>query len=379
MDLSFIFPCLNEAETLGQCILEVRSALEQTGLAFEIIVADNGSRDGSADIALELGARVVTETKKGYGAAIAAGIRAARGTYVAFADADGSYPLENLPSLYETARNADADMVIASRFRGTIEKGAMPLSHRYLGTPFLTMLINWIYGGRLSDCNSGFRLIRKSSYESWGIHSSGMEFASELLVRALKNKALIVEIASGLRCDLRSRKPHLKTWRDGMRHLLFILSEAPGLFEKAGLFFAVFATLVQITAFLTGQTSVGNLYICGIHTKIIALILAALGVQMYLLACYLLVVSPEEKCFSLTRYLVNMPADILFFLLCILGVILLAVLTFVVSTWGYNHFAYLDLSSLLFILTHFMILIGFMGFGLLEIHIIKKKIPEKNV
>lgn len=378
MDISFIFPCLNEEETLGQCIQELTDALKQTSLSFEIIVADNGSEDKSAEIASAGGARVIRESRKGYGAAISAGIRAAQGNYIAFADADGSYPLGNIIHLYEKALATGADMVIASRFKGTIEKGAMPWSHRYLGTPVLTALINGIYKGHLSDCNSGFRLIRRQAYETWDIHSDGMEFASELLIKALKHKASIVEIPSGLNRDKRTRQPHLKTWRDGMRHLLYILSEAPGVFEKAGLGILIFSTVIQIMAFITGQTSIGNIYICGIHTKIIALILAALGVQMYLLACYIVVVSPKEKCFSLTHLLINMPADILFFLLCILGVILLFVLGIVVYTWGHNHFSNLDMSSILFILVHLMILVGFMGFGLLEIHIIKKKLSHHS-
>ena len=376
MDLSFIFPCLNEEETLGQCILDVQTALEQSALTFEIIVADNGSKDRSAELAAELGAKVVRESRRGYGAAIEAGIRVARGNYIAFADADGSYPLETIVALYKKMQESGADMVIASRFKGIIEKGAMPWSHRYLGTPCLTMLINLIYGGKLSDCNSGFRMIRKTAYESWNVHSNGMEFASELLIKALKQKAIIAEIASGLSKDKRSRRPHLKTWRDGMRHLLFILSEAPGLFEKTGLALLLLATMIQITAFLTGQTAIGNMYICGIHTKIVCLIFAALGVQIYLLACYLIVVSPGEQCFSLTRALINLPADILFFLLCFLGLILMSILGFVGYTWGLNHFSNINMSSLLFVLAHLMILFGFMGFGLLEIHIIKRKIPE---
>lgn len=267
MDLSFVFPCLNEEETLAHCIDELKRSLDAAGIAYEIIVVDNGSQDRSAEIAQECGARVVNESCKGYGAALSSGIRHASGTYVAFADADGRYPLDKIGEMYRLAEESGADMVIASRFRGIIEPGAMPASHRYLGTPVLTTLINLIYRGQLSDCNSGFRLLRKSACESWGVRSDGMEFASELLIKALKNRAAIAELPGGLRKDLRSRPPHLKTWRDGMRHLLYILSEAPGLFEKVGLFLVFLGAAIQISCFCTGIVTLGEMAIGGIHNQ----------------------------------------------------------------------------------------------------------------
>jgi len=200
MELSFVFPCLNEARTLAACIGAVKAALQQEpNLQFEIVVADNGSSDESRSIALACGARVVPVAQRGYGAALRAGIEAAEGRLVMFADADGTYLYEHALELYRATAKADADMGIASRMRGRIEPGAMPMLHRRLGTPVLTTLINWLFAGALSDCNSGFRCLRKSAYQQWGIRASGMEFASELLIKALKHQARTVEIVSGLR------------------------------------------------------------------------------------------------------------------------------------------------------------------------------------
>ena len=225
--LSFVFPCLNEEGTLALCVTAVKKALAPSGISYEIIVADNGSTDRSRDIALELGCRLVPIPVRGYGAALKGGIEAATGSYILFADSDNTYLYEHTASLYLEAVKHQAGMAIASRTTGVIEPGAMPPLHRYLGTPILTWLINRLFNGRLTDCNSGFRCIRKADYLTWDIRSDGMEFASELLIKALKAGTHTVEIASGLRCGPPDRVAHLRTWRDGMRHLLFILSFTP--------------------------------------------------------------------------------------------------------------------------------------------------------
>ena len=188
VDLSFVIPCLNEEETIGGVIDEINDALAGSGIAYEIVVSDNGSTDKSKEISLSKGCRVAEERiHKGYGAALQKGFNEARGEYVAFSDADGSYIVSHIKDMYKSAKEKNCDMVIASRLKGEIEDGAMPFLHRYLGTPVLTFLINAFFNGRLSDCNSGFRLIRRESYEKWNIKGMGMEFASELLVKALKN------------------------------------------------------------------------------------------------------------------------------------------------------------------------------------------------
>lgn len=208
MDLTFVFPCLNECRTIALCIEAVQRSLgADPNLHYEIVVADNGSHDGSQEIATRHGARVVPVPQRGYGAALRGGIAAAQGRYVMFADADGTYCYEHALELYRTTSAADADMGIASRMKGKIEAGAMPPLHRHLGTPVLTTLINLLFKGRLSDCNSGFRCLKKTAYDTWGIRASGMEFASELLIKALKHSASTVEIPSGLRPPPVERTP----------------------------------------------------------------------------------------------------------------------------------------------------------------------------
>lgn len=300
VDLSFVIPCLNEEETIGGVIDEINDALDGSGIKYEIIVSDNGSTDKSKDISLSKGCRVVEERiHKGYGAALQKGFGAAQGEYVAFSDADGSYIVSHIKDMYKTAKEKNCDMVIASRLKGEIEESAMPFLHRYLGTPVLTFLINIFFNGRLSDCNSGFRLIRKEAYEKWNIKGMGMEFASELLVKALKNKASIIEIPSGLRRDKRSRSPHLKTWRDGMRHLLFILSESAHIFEYVAYIFVLLSLfLLSFTPHLT-----------------ISLLLMIGGFESFFISIFLYRTHGNGKLNTLTRILVNLKEDTLFFFL----------------------------------------------------------------
>lgn len=281
-EISFIFPCLNERETIEGCIRELQQVLSAMNIDYEIIISDNGSTDGSLEIAQKYkDVRIVHAAKKGYGEALKNGFAQANGKYIAFADIDGSYPLNFLPQMYEKIVAENADMVVASRMKGKIEDKAMPFMHRYVGTPVLTWIINLLFGGKLSDCNSGFRIMKNSAYKSWKVMSSGMEFASELLIKALKNKAKIIEIPAGLNRDKRSKAPHLNTWRDGMRHLLFILSECPKFFELIGLiFFITFSALEMMSIFLA-PLSIGNITILNYHSQLIFIILSSLGIQIW--------------------------------------------------------------------------------------------------
>lgn len=371
MDFSFVFPCLNEEETIGHCITALRDSLKNASLEYEIIVADNGSTDKSAEIARALGALVIPVLEKGYGAAIKGGFSVAKGKYVIFADADGSYRLEDTLELYEAAVKGDADMTIASRLNGTIEEGAMPFLHRYLGTPVLTLLINIFFGGKLSDCNSGFRCVRKASYVKWDIRANGMEFASELLIKALKNKSAIEEIKSGLRKDLRSRPPHLKTWRDGMRHLLFILSEKPQIMEYPGLFLIVVTSILQIAALLTGPSSFFKLNVFDYHSHALLLLGGCIGAQLYLLGSSIYLVG-TDKPLSLTKRLINMDEAQLFFILISNFTVCAAVICWVLFIWIERNFGNLDLINPFLVILHFICVVGFMSIGLLGLHIFKK-------
>lgn len=371
MDLTFLFPCLNEAKTLAFCIAEVRKSLEGGDFEFEILVADNGSTDESREIARANGARVVEVSEKGYGAALRGGFEAAAGRYVMFADADATYMLEHSLGLYEAAVKEDADMAIASRLKGTVQPGAMPFLHRYLGTPVLTGLINLFFKGKLSDCNSGFRCIRKEAYQTWRIRSSGMEFASELLIKALKAGAKTVEIPSGLRPDWGGRVAHLKTWRDGMRHLLFILSERPQFFESAGLILLIVSSALQLAAFILGPVKLGMFNVFDLHSQALFLLGGLTGGQLYAFSCVLFL-RGNERSTALTRKVLSLEEDSLFFLL--LGLLALEFLCVggIVVRWSMVHFGGLDLTGVLFPIIHFLSVPGLWAIGLLAIHVFKK-------
>lgn len=373
MDLTFVFPCLNEENTLAGCIKAVQASLDggENPLKYEIVVADNGSTDRSAEIAAELGARVVPVPQRGYGAALRGGIEAAEGEYVMFADADSTYMYEHCLPLYLKAKEVDADMAIASRMTGEIEPGAMPPLHRHLGTPVLTTLINILFKGNLSDCNSGFRCIRKTAYATWGIRASGMEFASELLIKALKHDAKTVEIPSGLRKGPEGRVAHLRTWRDGMRHLLFILSERPRLFEKIGLFLVLVSTLLQITAMSIGPTEVMGLNIFDLHSKALLLLAGLTGIQLYLFACVLFL-REREKPYGLTKKLITIDEGSLFFLLLALFSVEGLIIGAVVLNWAMNDFANLNLSDALIPGIHLLSIPSMLAIGLMGIHVFKK-------
>lgn len=371
MDLTFLFPCLNESKTLAFCIAEAKKSLDGGDFEYEILVADNGSTDDSREIARANGARVVDVKDKGYGAALRGGFEAAEGRYVMFADADATYMLDNSLELYEAAINENADMAIASRLKGTVEPGAMPFLHRYLGTPVLTGLINLFFKGKLSDCNSGFRCVRKESYQKWRIRASGMEFASELLIKALKADAKMVEIPSGLRPDWGDRVAHLKTWRDGMRHLLFILSERPQFFEKIGLILLVLSTLLQLATLILGPIKVGIFNMFDVHSQALLLLGGLTGIQLYIFSCVLFL-RGNERSTGITRKVLRMEEDSLFFIL--LGVLILEVLCvgMVAIRWGMLQFGGLDLAGVLLPVVHFLSIPGLWAIGLLAIHVFKK-------
>ena len=231
-------PCLNEAETLEGCIREALDALEKNGAKGEVVVADNGSSDGSPDIAEKAGARVVHVSQKGYGNALKKGINDARGTFVLMGDADGSYNFGELPRFLERLRQGD-DLVMGCRFPrrgGRIEPGAMPWKHRWIGNPVLSALGKLFFSSPVSDFHCGLRAFRRDTIMDLGLQTSGMEFASEMVVKATLNKLKISQIPITLRCDGRSRSPHIRSWRDGWRHLRFMLLYSPNwLFILPGL------------------------------------------------------------------------------------------------------------------------------------------------
>ena len=284
VEVSIVMPCLNEAETLAKCIRHAQSAIAKGGFAAEIIVADNGSTDGSQQIASDLGARVVDVPRKGYGSALIGGIDAAKGQFVVMGDADDSYDFEAIGPLIDKLREG-YDLVVGNRFMGGIEPGAMPWSHRWVGNPVLTFISRVFFHAPVGDTHCGLRAFKKDAYEKMRLRATGMEFASEMVIKASLKGMRITEVAVVLRPDGRSRAPHLRTWRDGWRHLRFMLLFSPRwLFLYPGL--ALFAVGVVLSALLLP----GPLHVAGvrldIHTLLVAGFLALIGYQLVLFAVF---------------------------------------------------------------------------------------------
>lgn len=256
IELSFLIPCLNEAATLASTISDCHRGGQNAGVVYEIVVADNGSTDDSVAIAERNGARVVHAPQRGYGAALQAGIRASRGRFVLMGDADGTYRFDQA-SLFVQPLRQGADLVMGNRFRGTIASGSMPFLHRYLGNPVLSLLGRVLFGVTIGDFHCGLRSFRRSSIGELSLCSPGMEFASEMVIKASLRDLRMVEVPTDLRPNPPDRKPHLRTWRDGWRHLKFMFSFSPryaflllgllcllaslGLYIAYGLRFAIFA------------------------------------------------------------------------------------------------------------------------------------------
>ena len=235
LELTILLPCLNEAETIAACIAEAHAFLLDSGIVGEVVIADNGSTDGSQALAEAHGARVVPIEHKGYGHALSGGMAAARGRFVAMGDADGSYNFGDLGPFIEHLRNG-ADLVVGNRFVGGIDDGAMPPLHRYLGTPVISFLGRLFFSIDLGDFNCGLRAVNRSSILGLDLETTGMEFASEMIVRSALADLVIEEVPATLRKDGRSRDPHLRTWSDGWRHLRFMLLFSPRwLFQIPGL------------------------------------------------------------------------------------------------------------------------------------------------
>ena len=226
MELTVVMPCLNEAETVATCVRKAVKFIADSGISGEVVVADNGSTDGSQQLAEDAGARVVDIQDKGYGNALMGGILAARGEYVIMGDADDSYDFTNLMPFVEELRKG-SDLVMGNRFKGGIEPGAMPPLHKYLGNPVLSFVGRLFFRSKIGDFHCGLRGFRRDSAIALGLQATGMEFASEMVVKATLAKQTITEVPTTLRKDGRSRPPHLRSWRDGWRHLRFLLLFSP--------------------------------------------------------------------------------------------------------------------------------------------------------
>jgi glycosyltransferase involved in cell wall biosynthesis len=298
IELSVVMPCLNERETVGVCIRKAMVALKDAGIPGEVIIADNGSTDGSVELAQAEGARVVNIEQKGYGSALKGGILAARGRYVLMADSDDSYDFGHAPRFVQQLRMG-SDLVMGNRFQGGIKDKAMPFLHRYLGNPVLSGIGRLFFGSPCGDFHCGMRGFRRDSFLQMDIRSTGMEFASEMVVKATLMRMKVSEVPTTLNPDGRNRPPHLRTWRDGWRHLRFLLMYSPRwLFLYPGILLML-AGLAGCVLLLPGRRVFHGIGL-DVHTLLYAFVAILLGFQLIAFATF-------TKVFAITEGL--LPED----------------------------------------------------------------------
>jgi hypothetical protein len=274
VELTVVMPCLNEAETVATCVHKAVKFIADHGISGEVVVADNGSVDGSQQLAENAGARVVPISEKGYGNALMGGILGARGEYVIMGDADDSYDFTDLMPFVTELRNG-YDLVMGNRFKGGIEPGAMPPLHRYLGNPVLSFVGRLFFRSNIGDFHCGLRGFRRDSAIALGLQATGMEFASEVVVKAVLAKQKITEVPTVLHKDGRSRPPHLRSWRDGWRHLRFLL-----LFSPRWLFFFPGLVLLIGGLGLGAAVATGPLVIGGVSFDVDTLVACGAAVDI---------------------------------------------------------------------------------------------------
>ncbi len=386
-EFSIIMPCLNEAETLGTCIRKARTFLEKNNINGEIVIGDNGSTDGSQEIAVSGGARVANVSERGYGAALMGAIREARGKYIIMGDSDDSHDLLRLELFVEKLREG-YELVIGNRFKGGIEKGAMTFLHRYLGNPVLSFIGKLFFNIPIGDFHCGLRGFSREAIMKIGLKTPGMEFASEMVVKAALFNLKIVEVPTTVYPDGRSRPPHLRTWRDGWRHLRFLLLSSPKwLFLIPGvLLFVISSTLFAIL--LTGRIMIGDISL-GIHSMTYLAVMILLSIQLisfYLVSKIYAVnqgLIPVNKDFNKIFTFFNLERGIFVSIILILIGLLLTLKLILV--WNDVHFKELTdlpttfrllIPSILFLVTGFQSL--FLSFVFSTLGIIEKQVrlPE---
>lgn len=277
LELSVVIPCLNEALTIRGCVREAVEAMAASGIAGEVVVADNGSTDGSPELAVQAGARVVPITAKGYGNALRGGIAAARGRYVLMGDADGSYDFGHLPRFVDRLR-AGADLVMGNRFLGGIQPGAMPWKNRHIGNPILSFLGQLFFRTPIGDFHCGLRAFSADAYRRMDLRTTGMELASEMVIKSVLFGLRVEEVPTVLRKDGRDRPPHLRPWRDGWRHLRFMLLFSPRwLFWYPGILLMTVGGIVG-GVLLQGPLPLGRVTL-DVHTLLFSAVAVLIGFQ----------------------------------------------------------------------------------------------------
>lgn len=344
LELTVLMPCLNEAETVATCVRKAAAFLERTGIAGEVLVADNGSSDGSIELAEAAGARVVRIEHKGYGSALLGGMQAARGRFVIMADADDSYDFSQLDGFVDALRSGST-MVIGHRFRGGIRPGAMPPLHRYLGNPVLSFIGRLFFSARIGDFHCGLRGVERKAALQLGLCSPGMEFASEMIVKATLAGWRISEVPTVLSPAGRSRRPHLRSWRDGWRHLRFLLIMSPRwLMLYPGTFLIAVGAAAQLLI-LRGPVVVDGVGF-DIHTMLYAAGASILGVQLVLFSLVARTVGVLKGLLPMTRSLARFLDAFTLERGILLGLALgasgLALAVYSVATWAHARLAALD-------------------------------------
>ena len=277
VELSIVMPCLNEAETLATCISKAQQFLDLNNINGEIIIADNGSVDESLTIAKKHKVNIIHINDKGYGNALKAGINASKGIYIIMGDADDSYDFSKLDSFLEKLRSG-FDLVLGNRFKGGIEKDAMPFLHKYLGNPLLSFIGRLFFKIKIGDFHCGLRGFSKEAYQKMNLKTTGMEFASEMIVKSKLKNLKITEVPTTLSKDGRSRPPHLKTWSDGWRHLRFLMLYAPNwLFLYPGILFVFFGFILSVLLII--NPLVFESFTLDIHTLLYCTTLIIVGIQ----------------------------------------------------------------------------------------------------
>lgn len=349
LELSIVMPCLNEAETLANCIGKAQRFLRDNHIAGEIVIADNLSTDGSQAIAERMGARVVLVPDKGYGSALMGGIQAARGKYIIMGDADGSYDFVSLNGFVEKLR-AGHDLVMGNRFTGGIQPGAMPALHRLLGNPILTGLGRLFFHCPCTDFHCGLRGFNKEAILKLNLQTTGMEFASEMVVKATLHELRITEVPTTLARDGRSRPSHLRSWRDGWRHLRFLLLFSPRwLFLYPGAFLMALGMAAGLWL-LQGPIRVGDIGF-DVQTLLYAAMAVFIGFEAVMFAVYTKVFAvsegllPESPRFTRLFSFVSLEAGVIVGALLMLGG--LAGSIYAVSTWKARSFGELNVSTTL--------------------------------
>ena len=339
-EFTILMPCLNEAETLASCISKARAFLSRSGCTGEVVIADNGSTDGSQAIAAANGARVVHVAERGYGSALLGGIRAAHGKYVILGDSDDSYDFSRLDAFVEQLR-AGYQLVMGNRFRGGILPGAMPPLHRYLGNPLLTAIGRMFFRSGCGDFHCGLRGFDRAAILGLDLQASGMEFATEMVVKATVAKLRLIEVPTTLSPDGRGRPPHLRSWRDGWRHLRFLLLFSPrSLFLYPGV--GLFAVGCLAMAWLLPQPRQLGSVGFDVHTLLYASAAVVVGFQSMMFWVFAKVygmrerIVPPDPWFRSLMSVITLEAGLIVGAVLLLGGLGLAV--YALGSWGAEGF-----------------------------------------